>query len=69
MRELFFIVEEEPEGGYIAKAVGESIFTQGENEQEIRDNVLDAVNCHFNEDEKPTAIHLHYIKDEILTYA
>lgn len=69
MRELFFIVEEDPEGGLTAKAVGESIYTQGEDEQEIRDKVLDAVNCHFNHDEKPTAIHLHFIKDEILTYA
>ena len=29
MSELVFLVEEDPEGGYTARALGESIFTGG----------------------------------------
>jgi predicted RNase H-like HicB family nuclease len=47
--EIIFLVEEEPEGGYVARAIGESIFTQGETLAELREMVRDAVQCHFEE--------------------
>ncbi len=47
--EIIFVVEESPEGGYAARALGYSIFTQGENLEELRKMVRDAVACHFDE--------------------
>jgi predicted RNase H-like HicB family nuclease len=68
MNELFFLVEEATEGGYIAKALGASIYTQGESMDELRANIRDAVACHFGDD-KPALIRLHIVKDETLSYA
>jgi predicted RNase H-like HicB family nuclease len=47
MNELIFLVEEDSEGGFNAKAVGVSIFTQGETVEELRANIRDAVECHY----------------------
>jgi hypothetical protein len=64
--EIIFVVEEAAEGGYSAKALGESIFTEGETMQEIKDNVKEAVLTHFDEDKKPSMIRLHFIKQELI---
>ncbi len=66
MSEVVFLVEEAPEGGYSARALGESIFAQAETLEELRENVRDAVRCHFDEDRKPTAIRLHFVRDEVM---
>ena len=47
--ELIFIVEEAPEGGYIAKALGYSIYTEAETMEELKTNIKDAALCHFEE--------------------
>lgn len=65
MTEIIFIVEESPEGGYEAKALGHSIFTEGESLDELRNNIKEAVRCHFEEN-YPKIIRLHYIKEEII---
>ena len=65
MEEIIFIVEESPEGGYTAKALGVSIFTEAESIEEIRTQVVDAVKCHF-EDEKKRIIRLHIVRDEVI---
>lgn len=63
--EIIFEVIEAIEGGYTARALGESIFTEADNWEELKSNIKDAVNCHFNSDElKPKVIRLHFIKDE-----
>jgi len=49
MSELVFLVEEDPEGGYMARALGESIFTQADDLDALRENIMDAVLCHFPE--------------------
>jgi len=41
------VLEESPDGGYEARALGHSIFTQGETLDEVRKAVKDAVRCHF----------------------
>lgn len=64
--EIIFLVEEDPEGGYIARAIGESIFTQGETLEELREMVKDAVRCHFEENEHPKLIRLHIVRDEVI---
>ena len=66
-REIIFLVEESPEGGYEARALGYSIFTEGENLEELRKMVRDAVACHFDDSEKkPALIRLHLVKDEVI---
>jgi hypothetical protein len=54
--EIIFIVEEAPEGGYIARAVGESIFTQADDPALLQERVRDAVRCHFDEDMAPKPV-------------
>ncbi|MGH8558512.1 MAG: 2-oxoisovalerate dehydrogenase [Methylococcales bacterium] len=66
MIELIFVVEEDPEGGYAAKALGESIYTHGENLEELHKNVRYAVSCHFDEGQGPSMVRLHFVKEEIL---
>ena len=68
-KEVIFIVKIDEDGEYIAKAIGYSIFTQGSNEQEVRDNILDAVQCHFDSDEMPESIKIQFVKEEILACA
>jgi len=66
MHEIIFQVEEAAEGGYTARALGQSIFTEAESLEELRENVRDAVRCHFDEGSGPRMIRLHFIRDEIL---
>lgn len=67
IEELVFVVEEAPEGGYIAKALGVSIVTEADDLEILRSQVLDAVRCHFaDEKQRPRIIRLHMVKDEVL---
>ena len=66
MKELIFLVEEAPEGGYTARALDTPIYTEGEDMADLREHVLDAVRCHYEEGETPSLIRLHYVKDEVL---
>ncbi len=66
-RELIFLVEESPDGGYEARALGESIFTQGDTWDELKEAVQDAVRCHFAEADRPALLRLHFVRDEVLT--
>jgi len=51
MTEIIFLVEDDPEGGYTAQAIGEAIFTQGETKEELQAMIRDAVSCHFDDEE------------------
>jgi hypothetical protein len=64
--EIVFEITEAVEGGYDARAVGHSIFTQGSDWTDLKAMVKDAVLCHFDDDELPTAIRLHLVKDEVM---
>lgn len=66
MNEIIFQVEEAPEGGYSARALGHAIFTEAETLEELRTMVRDAVRCHFDEGQGPRVIRLHYVRDEVL---
>lgn len=59
MKEIVFLVEESDEGGLTARALGESIFTQADSMEVLREEVRDAVRCHFGEHHGPLAISLH----------
>ncbi len=66
MSEIVFVVEIAPEGGFTARALGESIFTEADTEAELRTAVQDAVHCHFDEGTSPKVIRLHFVRDELL---
>jgi predicted RNase H-like HicB family nuclease len=67
MTEILFTVEEAPEGGFTARAVGHSVFTEADTLIEIRQNVREAVECHFDDGQAPKLIRLHFVRDEVLT--
>ncbi|WP_457549287.1 2-oxoisovalerate dehydrogenase [Archaeoglobus sp.] len=64
--EIIFLVEETDEG-YIAQALGHSIYTQADSLEELKEMVKDAVECHFDEEERPKIIRLHIVKQEVIT--
>ena len=66
MNEIIFLVEDAVEGGYTARSLGESIFTEGENIDELRVNIRDAVDCHFDTEDKPKMIRLHFVSEEVI---
>jgi hypothetical protein len=66
VKEIIFIVEEDPDGGYTAKALDYPIFTQADTLKELKVMAQDAVRCHFIETEKPPVIRLHIVKDEVI---
>ena len=59
MDELIFLVQEAPEGGYTARSLGESIFTEADDLDGLREMVRDAVRCHFDEGQLPRKISVH----------
>jgi hypothetical protein len=63
--EIIFAVEEAPEGGYLARALGHDIFTEADTLDALRGAVRDAVRCHFDEADRPKVIRLHLVRDEI----
>jgi len=65
MEEVIFLVEESVEGGFIAKGLGVSIYTEANNLEELREAVKDAVHCHFD-DGKKRIIRLHIVRDEVI---
>lgn len=66
MKELFFLVEEALEGGYTAKAIGESIFTEAETIDKLKKEIREAVECHFDTNDKPQIVRLHMVKEEMM---
>jgi hypothetical protein len=67
MREIIFVVEESPEGGYEARALGPAIFTEADSLEELKERVRDAVRCHFDEEERPAIVRLHLVREEVLS--
>lgn len=64
--EIIFEVQESPEGGYEARALGFPIFTQADTLAELKPMVQDAVRCHFEPGAAPRVIRLHLVKDEVI---
>jgi hypothetical protein len=67
MQELIFVVEDAPEGGYTARALGASIFTEADTVAELHVQVRDAVRCHFEQGQAPKIIRLHFVRDEVIS--
>ena len=68
MNEIIFVIEEAPEGGFTARGLGVPIFTEGDNLADLKQNLRDAVNCHYDEKEanRPKVIRLHFVREEVL---
>lgn len=64
--EIVFSVTESPEGGYEARALGFDIFTQADSMDDLKEMLRDAVACHFDDSERPVAIRIHLVKDEVI---
>lgn len=71
MTEIVFQVEEdEVDGGWVARALGENITTQADTIDELRTMNRDSLQCHFeNENDIPPAIRLHFVRDEVISFA
>ena len=64
--EIIFLVEQDPEGGYTARAIAEPIFTEADDLETLKTMVKDAVYCHFEiPAERPKIIRLHIVRDEV----
>jgi hypothetical protein len=66
MQEIIFVVEEAAEGGYTARALGASIYTEVDDLRDLEDQVRDSVRCHFEEPERPKIIRLHFVREEVI---
>lgn len=66
MTELVFLVEEAPEGGYTARALGASIVTEADDLPALRLAVREAVRCHFDPSDGPKLLRLHLVRDEVI---
>jgi hypothetical protein len=69
MKELVFEVTQEADGGYTAEALGESIFTQADTWEQLRNNVREAVEAFYFDSTPPTSIRLRLVRDEVLAVA
>lgn len=67
MTELVFLVEEAPEGGYTARALGASIITEADDLPSLRLAVREAVRCHYEPGDGPTLLRLHQVHDEVIS--
>jgi hypothetical protein len=66
MNELIFEVTQEGDGGFVAEALGESIFTQADTWDELRANVREAVTAFYFDRPAPGRVRLHLVRDEVL---
>jgi hypothetical protein len=66
MAEILFLVEDAPEGGYTAKALGYSIFTEADTWNDLKVAIQDALECHFDEETRPKVVRLHYLREEVM---
>ena len=69
MKEIVFKVAQEADGGFVAEALGESIFTQGDTWDELRANVREAVQAFYFDSPPPASIRLRLVRDEVLAVA
>lgn len=67
VKELVFLVEDAPEGGFTARALGAPVFTEADTLDALREAIRDAVHCHFDAADEPRLLRLHVVRDELIT--
>lgn len=65
-KKVLLLVEGAEEGGYIARALGYSVFTEADSWEDLKSAIRDAVQCHFDKGELPDLIRLHAVREEIV---
>ncbi len=64
MTKIVFLIEEDIDGGYTARAMRESIFTQAEDIDTLREMMRNAVHCHFPRAQtRPIVIREYRVRD------
>jgi len=66
INEIIFLVEDSLEGGFEARALGHSVYTQADTFNKLKENIKEAVALHFDSENMPRVIRIHYVKDEII---
>lgn len=66
MNEVSFLVEDAPGDGFTARALGQAIFTEADDWPSLREQIRDAVRCHFDEGQEPPVIRLHFVREEVM---
>ena len=66
MTEIGFVVEESPEGSFVARAVGADIFTEADGIEDLYAEVRDAVRCHFDQGQSPGLVRLCFARKDVL---
>jgi hypothetical protein len=66
MGELVFDVRQDADGGFVAEALGEDIFTEAESWDALCVRVRDAVSAYFFDGEGPQRLRLRLVRDEVL---
>lgn len=66
MKELVFLIEDAPEGGYTARAISESIYTEADTLSALREQIRDAVACHYEDADRPAIVRLHFVHEEVM---
>jgi F0F1-type ATP synthase beta subunit len=69
MKELIFEVTQEADGGFVAEAIGENIFTQADSWEELKANAQEAVHAYCFDSPAPASIRLRLVRDEVLAVA
>lgn len=67
MAEILFLIEDAPEGGYTARALGYSVYTEADTWEGLKLAIQDALECHFDEGNKPKVVRLHYLYEEVIS--
>ncbi len=67
MNEIVFLVEEAMEGGYTARALGFSIYTEADTWEDLKAAIQDAVNCHFEDSKRPLMVRMHFNRQEVFS--
>ena len=66
MNEIIFVVDEVDEGGFVARALGHSIFTESDSLASLHEILRDVVQCHFEANERPKVIRIHFVREEVI---
>ena len=71
MSELIFEVLQESDGGFTAECLTESIVTEADTWEELRENVREAVQAFYFDapHDVPSSIRLRLLRDEVLASA
>ena len=64
--EIVFSISQESDGGFVAECLSHDIFTQGDDWEQLRKNVQEAVSAYFFDQSKPSQVRLHLVRDEVL---